>query len=71
MIGGFHVDDPTYCSGLVIGRSLTRLALQQIVGILPKWWAWAGGRGVTRVVARRAALNSRGRGTGFVKPMPS
>ena len=61
------VDDFTYRSGAAVGGSSAGLALQQIVGLLPKRWAWLGGRGFTSAAACRAAVKPR---LVFVKPMP-
>lgn len=58
MIGGFHVDDSTYRSGGVVAGSAARLALQQIVGLLPEWRTGPGGRGLTCVASGRSAVKA-------------
>lgn len=70
-IGGFHVDDSTYRSCVVAGGSLTRMAVQQIVGLLPEWRAWLGGCGPACAAARRPVVKPESLDRFFVKPMPS
>jgi hypothetical protein len=65
---GFHVDDSTYSSRAVVGRSSASLALQSIMGLLPQQRPWLGGGGFTRAVAGWATVTPSG---AFAKPMPS
>jgi hypothetical protein len=56
---GFHVDDSANCSVGVIAGSFAGLALQPIMGLLPKRGARVGGRGVARTASGRAAVKER------------
>jgi len=71
MIGGLDGDDSTYCSRAAVTRGSADLALQQVVGLLPKRWPGFGGRGFARVAVGRAVMKVGQRQLVFVKPMPS
>jgi len=60
MIGGFYVNDPVNCACGVIARSAPGLAVQQILGLLPKWRIGSGGSGRTCAASSRAALKGSG-----------
>ena len=57
MTGGFDVDDSACCSRAAVGRGSAGLAVQQVMGLLPKRRTGLGSRDLACTVSGRATVD--------------